>query len=91
MSWFTSCHQLNMTYEFSWFNNNNFATIKDMKNLLTKMNYTDLITPQTKFQSPGMKDTGKHSFLVSWYSIMKYITFVRNILFKISTPLVLKH
>ena len=51
------------------------------------MNYTGLITTQTKFQSPGMKDKWKHSFLVSWYSIKKYKTFVWNILFKISTPL----
>ena len=79
-----------MTYEFSWFNSNNSATIEDMKNLLTKMNCTDLIIPQTKFQSPSMKDKRKHSFLVSSYSIMKYKTLMPNIL---STPLVtvLKH
>ena len=71
--------QLNMTYEFSWFNNNNSATIKDMKNLSIKMNYTGLITPQTKFQSPSMKDKRKHSFLVSSYSIVKYKTLVPNI------------
>ena len=74
---------LNMTYEFSCVHNNNSVTIKEMKNLPTKMNYTDLITPQTKFQSPPMKDKRKHSFLVSSYSIVKYKTLVPNIL---STP-----
>ena len=43
MSWFTSCHQLNMTYEFSWFNDSNSATVKGMRNLSTKINYTGLI------------------------------------------------
>ena len=55
MSWFTSCQQLNMRYEFSWFNNNNSATIKEMKHLSTKMNCTGLITPQTKYYSHPMK------------------------------------
>ena len=79
-----------MTYEFSWFNNNNSATIKDRKNLSTKMNYTGLITPQTKFQFLQMKDKRKHSLLVSLYRIVKDKTLVPNIL---STPLgtVLKH
>ena len=45
-----------MTSEFSWLNNNNSASIKYMKNLLTKVNYTGVITTQTKFQSPEMKD-----------------------------------
>ena len=49
MPWFTICHQLSMRYEFSWFDDNNSATIKDMKNLCTKMNHTGLITPQRKF------------------------------------------
>ena len=90
MPWFTSCDQLNMTCEFSWLNNNNSATIKDMKNLSTKMNYTGLITPQAKFQSPQMRVKRKHSFLVSSYRIAKDKTLVPNIL---STPLatVLKH
>ena len=69
-----------MTNEFSLFNNNNPATIKDMKNLSTKVNYTGLITPQTKFQSPQMKDKRKHSFLVSSYSIANDKTLVPNIL-----------
>ena len=79
-----------MTYEFSFFNSNNSATINDMNNLSTKMNYTGLITPQTKFQSPQMNNKRKHSFLVSSYSIEKDKTSVPNIL---STPFatVLKH
>ena len=79
-----------MTYEFSLFSNNNYATIKGMKNMSTKMNCTGLITPQTKFQSPPVKDETKHLFLMCSYSIVKYKTLVRNIL---STPLatVLKH
>ena len=47
------------------------------------MNYTGLVTPQTKFQSPPMKDKRKH-FLVSSYSIVKYKTLMPNIL---TTPL----
>ena len=45
-------------YEFSCFNENNFSTIKDMKNLSKKMNYT------------GLKDERKHSFLVSLYHLL---------------------
>ena len=79
-----------MTYKFSWFNNNNSLTIEDVKNLSTKMNYTDLKTPQTKFQPPKLKGKRKHSFLVSSYSIVKYETLVPNIS---STPIaiILKH
>ena len=69
-----------MTSEFSWFNKNNSSANEGMKNLSTTMNYTGLITPQTKFQPPSMKDVRKHSFLVSLYSIVKYETLVPNIL-----------
>ena len=72
-----------MTYEFSWFNKNNFSTIQNMKNLSTKTNYTGLMTLQTKFQPPPIKDEKKTFILVSLYSIMKYETLVPNIL---STP-----
>ena len=65
MLWFTSCHHLNITCEYSWFNNNNSVTIKGVKNLCTGMNCTYLVTPQTKFQSPPVKDKRIHSFLVS--------------------------
>ena len=43
-----------------------------MKNLSTKISYTGLITPLTKFQPPALKDERKHLFLVISYSIMKY-------------------
>ena len=46
----------------------------------TKMNFTGLITSQTVFLPPSLKDERKHSFLVSLYSIMKYETLVPNIL-----------
>ena len=59
MSWFTCYRQLNITYEFSWLNKSNSSTIEDMKNLSTTMNYTALITPQTKFQLPPVKDEQK--------------------------------
>ena len=63
-----------MTYEISWFNKNNSSTIKIWKyeNPSTKMNYTGLISPQTKLQTPPMKGERKHSFLVSSYGIVKY-------------------
>ena len=67
-----------MTYEFSLFNKNNSSATKDMKNLSARMNYTVLLTLQTKFQPPPMKDERKRSFLVSWYSIVKYETLVPN-------------
>ena len=41
-----------MTYKFSWFSNNNSATIKDMNNPVYKNEWYGLITSQTKFQSP---------------------------------------
>ena len=72
-----------MMYTFSWFNKNTSLTFEDMKNLSKTINYTGLITPQTKLQPPKMKDERKHSILVSLYSIMKYETLVPNIL---STP-----
>ena len=60
---------------------NNSSTIKDKKNLSTKMNYTGLITLLAKFQPP---------LLVNSYSILKYETLVPIIL---STPtaMALKH
>ena len=78
MSCHTSCHQLNVTYEFSWFNNNNSATIKDMKNLFkNELYWAD--NPTDKISAtPPMKDKRKYSFLVSLYS--KYKTLVPNIL-----------
>ena len=45
ISWFITCHLLNTTYGFSRFNKNNSSTVRDMKNLSTKMNCTGLITP----------------------------------------------
>ena len=83
MPWFTCYRQLNMTYEFSQFNKNNSSTIEDIKNVCTEMNYTGLITPQTKFQSPSMKDERKHSFLVSSHNIVNY----ENLVLNISNPL----
>ena len=81
----------NTTYEFSWFRNNNYATIKDMKNQSTENEFYWSDNPtEKKFQSPPMKDKRKYSFLVSSYSLVKHKTLVSNIL---STPLatVLKH
>ena len=88
MPWFTSYSQLNMTYEFPWFHKNNCSTIKDINNLSTEMNYTDLITPQVKFQQPPLKDDTKHSFLMSFYRDHKIQNFGAE-----STPIaiVLKH
>ena len=80
MPWFTSYRQLNMTHRFSWFNNNNSSTIKDIKNLSTEINSTDLITLQAKFQLSSVKGERKRSFLVSSYSIVKYETLVPNII-----------
>ena len=80
--------KLNMTYEFSCFNNNNSANIKDMKNVY-KTNFTGLITPHTKFQSPQMKD--KKTSIFSEFVYDRRTQFlVPNIL---STPIatVLKH
>ena len=48
-----------------WINKNNPLSIGDIKNLSTKMNYTDVIAPQTIFQLPALKDERKHSCLVS--------------------------
>ena len=48
------------------------------------MNYTGLITPQTKFQSPQIKDKRQHPFSVSSYSIATNKTLLPIIL---STPL----
>ena len=59
------------SYEISWFNKNNSSAIKIWK-YATKMNYTGLISPQTKLQTPPMKGERKHSFLVSSYGIVKY-------------------
>ena len=72
---------------FSWFNKNNSSTIKDMKNLSTRMNYTGLIIPQTKFQPRPMKDEENIHFSEFVYSIVKYETLVPNI----SSIIVLKH
>ena len=90
MPWFTSYLQLNMTYQFSWFNSNNSPTIEDMKNLSTKMNYIGLITTQTKFQLHPLKDERIDSFLVNSYSTVKYETLVAHIL-STSVAMVLKH
>ena len=88
--WFTSYLQLNITYEFFSFTKNNSSTFNDVKNLSTEMNYTCLVTPQTKFQPPPLKGERKHSFLVSSYSIGKYETLVPNILHT-AVAIVLKH
>ena len=72
MSWFTSCQQLNTTHEFSWFDNNNSATIKDMENLSTKMNCNGLMTSQTKFQSSLMKDKRK-TFIFSEFALHREV------------------
>ena len=37
-----------MTYAFSWLNQNNSSTIKDMKNMSAKINYIGLITPPSR-------------------------------------------
>ena len=86
----TSCLQLNMTYEFSWFNKNNSSAIKDIKYLSTKINYTGQITPKTKFHPPFPKDERKHSCLVSLNTIVTYEPLVPN---NLSSPtvIVFKH
>ena len=78
MPWLTSCHQLNMTCGFSWFNKNNSSTAKDIKNLSTKLNWSD--SPTDKVLATPLEDERKHSFLVSSYSIVKYDTLVLHIL-----------
>ena len=49
MPWFTSS-SVEQWRQFFWFNRSNSSTIKGMKYLSIKMNYTGLITTQTKFQ-----------------------------------------